>query len=168
MDPLFRWIESTPLSVWTRESTSILAFPAILSAHAIGMALAVGVNVAIAIHLLGMAPGIPTRELRRFSPIMMFGFWLTAASGAALLIAYPTKALTNPLFYVKLGLIGIAMSLSAAIDRRFVRPPQPRPPDERSPRTARWLAVASLAAWAGAITAGRLLAYTYRRLLVDF
>jgi hypothetical protein len=48
MDPFFRWIESTPLSVWTRESTSVLAFPAILSVHAIGMALAAGVNAAIA------------------------------------------------------------------------------------------------------------------------
>jgi hypothetical protein len=167
MDPLFRWIESTPLSVWTRESTSVLAFPAILSAHAIGMGLAVGVNVAIAIHLLGRAPGIPTPELRRFSPIMTFGLWLNAASGALLLIAYPTKALTNPLFYVKIGLIGIAMGLSATIDRRFVQPSLPLP-DERRRRRARWLAIASLVAWAGAITAGRLLAYTYRRLLVDF
>ena len=53
MDPVFRWIESSALSVWTRESTSLLAFPAILSAHAIGMALAAGVNAAIALHLLG-------------------------------------------------------------------------------------------------------------------
>jgi len=37
MDPFFLWLESTSLSVWTRESTSVFAFPAILSAHAIGM-----------------------------------------------------------------------------------------------------------------------------------
>lgn len=165
MDPVLRWIESTGLSVWTRESTSVLAFPAILSAHAIGMALAVGVNVAIALHLLGMTAGIPTRELGRFSAVMMFGFWVNAASGALLLVAYPTKAVTNPIFYVKLALIATAMALSAAIDHRFVRPSLA---GEETPGGGRWLAIASLAAWGGAITAGRLLAYTYRRLLVDF
>jgi hypothetical protein len=40
MDSVFRWVESSALSVWTRESTSLIAYPAILSAHAIGMALA--------------------------------------------------------------------------------------------------------------------------------
>src|SRR5262245_7807027 len=58
MDPVFRWIESSALSVWTRESTSLIAYPAILSAHAIGMALAAGVNAAIALRLLGAASEI--------------------------------------------------------------------------------------------------------------
>ena len=164
MDAVFRWVESSRLSVWTRESTSVLAFPAILSAHAIGMALAVGVNVAIAVHLLGLAPGIPTREFRKFSVVLWAGFWVNAASGAMLLVAYPTKALTNPLFYLKLTLIAVALTISVMIDSRFVQPAQP----EQPPSRARWLALASLVAWAGAITAGRLLAYTYRRLLVDF
>src|SRR4029077_13793239 len=85
MDPLFRWIETSPLSVWTRESTSLLAYPAILSVHAIGMGLAAGVNAAIALHLLGVGPDIPTRELRRFAAVVWFGFAINAASGVMLL-----------------------------------------------------------------------------------
>ena len=38
---------------------------------------------------------------------MWAGFWINALSGILLLIAYPTKALTNPLFYAKLVLIGL-------------------------------------------------------------
>jgi hypothetical protein len=166
MDALFRWIESTPLSVWTRESTSVLAFPAILSAHAIGMALAAGVNGAIALHMLGVGPGIPTREMRPFVGVLWAGFAMNVVSGLLLLVAYPTKALTNPVFYVKLSLIAIAMGIFAVIDRRLLRSPVPA--DDWASGTGRFLAAASLVSWAGAITAGRLLAYTYRRLMVDF
>jgi len=118
------------------------------------------------LHLLGVGPDIPASELKRFVPVMWLGFWLNAISGVALLIAYPTKALSNPLFYVKLSLIAAAMWTFVLIRSRVFRN-----------RTAikatafpslRFLAMASLACWAGAITSGRLLAYTYTRLLASW
>ena len=45
---------------------------------------------------------------------MWAGFWVNAVSGVLLLIAYPTKALTNPLFYVKLVLIAIGLGIAAS------------------------------------------------------
>lgn len=172
MDPVFRWIETSAFSVWTRESTSVFAYPAFLSAHAIGMGLAVGVCVAIALHLLGLLQGVPGRELRRWAFILWFGVVLNAASGFLLLIAYPTKALTNPVFYVKLGCIALGLWLYRVMHREL----EPRAigairGDEavRTDRAMlRWVAIGSLVSWAVAITAGRLLAYTYRRLFVDF
>jgi hypothetical protein len=157
MDAFFFWLEATRLSVWTRESPSIFAFPGILAAHAIGMGLAVGVNAAVALRLLGAAPGVPVGEMRRFFPYMWFGFWVNAASGVLLLIAYPTKALTNPLFYVKLLLIAIAMTIFVVLKRRLLEPP----------RSLRALSLAALVCWAGAIASGRFLAYTYTRLFAD-
>jgi hypothetical protein len=157
MDPFFFWLEATRLSVWTRESPSIFAFPGILAAHAIGMGLAVGVNAAVALRLLGAAPGVPVGEMRRFFPYMWLGFWVNAASGVLLLIAYPTKALTNPLFYIKLLLIAIAMTIFVVLKRRLLEPPP----------SLRALSLTALACWAGAITSGRLLAYTYTRLFAD-
>lgn len=140
----------------------MLAFPAILSAHAIGMGLAAGVNAAIALHLLGVGSSIPSAELKRFVPVMWLGFWLNAASGVALLVGYPTKALTNPVFYLKLSLIVLAMWLFATISRR-ISGGLATTVGGRSPGL-RLLAAASLASWAGAIISGRLLAYTYTRL----
>lgn len=166
MDPFFLWIESTPLSVWIRESISVFAFPAILSAHSIGLGLAAGFNTALALHLLGVGAGIPTSELRRFVPVMWFGFWLNAASGVLLLIGYPTKALTNPMFYLKLSFIALAMWLFTVINRRRLRGLIPE--GEGAPSKTTFLAIVSLACWAGAITSGRLLAYTYTRLLANF
>jgi len=78
-----------------------------------------------------------------------------------LLVGYPTKALTNPVFYLKLLLIAVAMVLFVRIDRLI------RSGDAAAPATARSLrrlAITSLVCWGGAITAGRLLAYTYLRL----
>lgn len=160
MDPFFLWLESTPLSQWITQSTSVFAFPTILSAHAIGMGLAAGINATIALHILGVASRVPSKELARFVPFMWFGFWLNFVSGVLLLIGYPTKALTNPVFYVKLTLIAAAMGLYLQIRRRMF--------DAPATRSLRWLAGASLVCWAGAITAGRLLAYTYTRLFANW
>ena len=91
---------------------------------------------------------------------------MSAASGVALLVAYPTKALTNPDFYVKLTLIALALVVVGRLDRRVFRgtkaldlPPTP---------AVRRLAIASLTCWSGAIVAGRLLAYTYTRLFASW
>jgi hypothetical protein len=166
MEALLGWLEATPLSVWTRESTSVWAFPAVLSAHAIGMALAAGISMAFALHLLGVGRGIPTAEFRRFVGLLWAGFWLNAVSGVVLLIAYPTKALTNPVFYLKMFCIGVAMRLFVVTKRELLRDDLPQHA-RVSPRW-RWMAAASLVSWTGAITAGRLLAYTHRHILAGF
>jgi hypothetical protein len=156
MDSLFRWIESSALSVWTRESTSLIAYPAILSAHAIGMALAAGVNAAIALRLLGAASEIPMAEMRRYAGVAWIGFAINAVSGMLLLIAYPTKALTNPMFYLKLSLIAVGLALFVAVNRRL---------EQWTSEARTWIGIALLVSWGSAIVAGRLLAYTYRRLM---
>ena len=163
LDPFFGWLESTSLSRWLVESTSVFAFPLVLALHTIGLALLVGLNAALDFRVLGVAAQIPVTAFRRFLPIMWAGFWLNAATGVLLLIAYPTKALTNPVFYLKLGLIGVATAILLAVRRRLLL--EPVVPSR--PGSLKLLAVASLACWAGAIIAGRLLAYTYNRLTVS-
>ncbi len=75
---------------------------------------------------------------------------MNAVSGVFLLIGYPTfKALTNPVFYLKL--IFIALAVTSAV--------------KAMPKGSKLWASMSLAGWTGAITAGRLLAYTYTRLM---
>ena len=44
MDSVFVWVESSTFSIWTRESTSVFAFPTFLAVHAIGMALVAGMG----------------------------------------------------------------------------------------------------------------------------
>ena len=160
LDPLFQWLESTALSLWIVQSPSLFAFPGILAAHTIGLGLLAGLNGALDLRLLGVAPRIPPASLTRLLPVMWFGLWVNVLSGLALLLAYPTKALTNPLFYAKLALIGVALAILRNTLARV------RGGDTASARI-RLLAAASLVVWAAAIAAGRLLAYTCTRLTVD-
>ena len=165
LDPYLRWLESTAFSTWMRESTSVFAFPIVLALHTIGLGLIAGLNVALDLRILGFAARIPVPEFRCFVPLMWLGLWLNLTSGLALLAAYPTKALTNPVFYLKLGLIIAALVILRVVRRRLLT--EGMAATTSTSGTFRILATASLACWAGAITAGRLLAYTYTRLMVD-
>jgi hypothetical protein len=165
MNSFLIWLEATTFSTWMRESPSVFAFPAILSCHTVGMGLVAGINTALALRILGVGSAIPIQHMKGFFPVMWFGFWLNAISGVALLMAYPTKALTNPDFYLKLILIAIAVALVKPITRRVFTVPAPVQASPGNGANIKFLAVASVACWFGAITAGRLLAYTYTRLM---
>jgi len=156
---IFKAIEETGLSIWIRESDSVFSFWFILSVHAIGMGLLVGASVLIGLRILGLAPDLPLAPLKRFYRFIWVGFWVQVVSGILLLIGYPTKSLTNPVFYVKLTLIGLAMaSMQMLWNRVFA---DSSLSEAAMMAKGRVFAVSSLIFWVGAITAGRLLAYTY-------
>jgi hypothetical protein len=157
------WVENTSLSMWVR-GESMLAFPTILSAHTVGMGFLAGTSAGIDLRLLGMANRVPVTALEKFYPVIWLALALNFASGTLLLIGYPYKAFTNPLFYVKLALIGVAVYLVVRIRNQVLL--QPDPDAASVVRRGRQLAVISLACWAGVILAGRLLAYTYTWLRV--
>lgn len=165
MDPFFIWIETSRLSTWLREDPSIMVFPFVLILHTVGLAFLVGANVAIDTRVLGLARGVPLLSLRRYYAAMWAGFWVNAFSGVLLLIAYPTKALTNPVFYAKLAFIAIALYLARLIRRDMLTGAIAA--GVRAPGRLRLLAFASLGVWAVSIFAGRFLAYTCSRLMVD-
>jgi hypothetical protein len=160
VDPFLAWIEDSDLSNWIRGSTSLLAFPTIITLHTIGMGFLAGGAAAISLRLLGFAPGIPLKPIERLYPLLWLAFAVNVATGILLLIAYPTKALTNPLFLIKLGLVGIAMWLLHHIGTTVLRAGDADKPPAGAP--VKSLALGSLAAWIAVITAGRLLAYTNR------
>ena len=121
-----------------------------------------GSNAAVDLRILGFAPRIPLPAMTKFYPVMWFGFAINTISGVLLLIGYPTKALTNPVFYLKLGCVAAGMVLMLWLRRKVVS-------DAGAPSaTGKVLAAVSLLVWVGAIIAGRLLAYTCNFLMVNF
>lgn len=153
------WLEATALSTWLREALTPFAFPTVLTLHTVGMGFLVGTNAALDLRILGVASQMPLKPMERFFPVMWFGFGLNAVSGVLLLIAYPTKALTNPLFYVKLTVIGLAVASIRLLRKHvFFDPGLDEQPISRKGKI---IAGVSLLLWAGAVTAGRFLAYTY-------
>ena len=113
--------------------------------------------------ILGFARGVPLQTMLPFFQAMWLGFWINAVSGVLLLITYPTKALTNPLFYIKLTLIALVAMHARWVRAQIVGNPAFGAP--RLPAIARVASAAALVCWAAAITTGRLLAYTYSYLM---
>ncbi len=144
---------------WSRRPT-VFVFPAILTLHTIGMGVLAGGSIAIDLRILGFAPKMALAPIGRFFLVLWLALAVNAVSGILLLIAYPTKALTNPLFYVKLLLIALGVMVLLRIKRRIFDDPRiERMPIERGDKR---LALLSITTWLAAIAAGRLLAYTYR------
>lgn len=158
-------LEQTDASLWVRESPSLWAFPFILYLHTLGLALLAGLSVGVDLWILASRTRPAAIAAANLYRAMWIGFGINALSGLALLLAYPAKALTNWVFYAKLSLIVLAVWTLDLI-RKEVFPPSPGRPADITPR-ARRLAVVSLLLWAGAILAGRLLAYTHTILLAS-
>lgn len=149
MTDLFASIEDSTLAAWVRESPSIWAYATILTLHTVGLAIVVGANVVVDLRLLGWATAIPLTALRAVFPIMWAGFAINFATGVLLFMADATTKSVQTVFYVKLTCITLALIVARTISKRL------RQQDDR----LRAFAIASLFLWAGAIVAGRLMAY---------
>ena len=90
---------------------------------------------------------------------MWLGLAINFTSGIFLVLAYPSKAFTNPDFYIKLTLVGFAVWLLLRMKRQVF--------DEGLLARGKTLAVWSLVLWLGVITSGRLLAYTCSYLVYE-
>src|SRR2546425_9130336 len=117
------------------------------------MALLVGASVIIDLRILGLAQDLPLAPLKSLYRFIWGGFWIQLVSGVLLLIAYPTKSLTNPDFYLKLTLIGLALTFMQMMKNRVFN-------DSGLSETVmmakgRVFAIWSLIFWVGAVTAGR-------------
>lgn len=157
------WLEETRPSTWMRESGG--AFFSSLVFHSIGMAFVAGIHVVTDLRILGVAPGVPRSLMRRYLPVLWASLVVVTLSGLALLLAYPAKALTNPVFYFKLAAIVAALWIMRALMRGVLgdsrRDPVP------APRREKVLAAVSLALWVAVITSGRFLAYTAKVMLAS-
>ena len=158
MNQFLHALEQLPFSVWVRESSSLWAFPTLLVAHTIGMAVVAGCSAMMSLAFLGFWPlHTPVKPLERLYPVMWTGFWINAATGLALLAADAATKLINPDFYVKMAFVfaGVYL-LRLTRSKVFADPQLDQGPVSASAKTLAW---ASLVCWFGAIVAGRLLAY---------
>ena len=151
-------IENSAYAVWVRESPSIFAYTSILSLHAIGLAIIVGINYLIAFRLLGFVPALPLAPLRKLFFWMYVGFTINLFSGASLLAANLSNDLGNWLFIAKLAFIALAMvNLELTRIHVFDRPGTLGA--DGLPKNARWFAWGALVTWGLAMVAGRFTAY---------
>jgi hypothetical protein len=155
MESYFEWLRSLPTSIYISESESLLAYPLVLFLHSVGMAVSVGVAFVIASRLLGLANMVRVSSLRVLFGIFWGAFVLNLITGSLLFAAAATTIGYSPVYYAKLTLIVIGLSLSVPM-RRFVAG---EAGDQVVPRRLKTMAAISLVVWIGVITSGRLIAY---------
>ena len=156
MDLLMR-LEASGMSTWLRESQSLWAFPFVLTLHTVGLGLIVGSTVVVDLRILGGASRMPLKPLEKLFSIMWIGLALNAVSGLMLFAKEATTVGVSGVFWVKMSLIALSIWVLTHIKTRVFDDPLV---DKRPiPNNVRALALLSILLWAGAITAGRLMAY---------
>jgi hypothetical protein len=150
-------LSATTFARWINESESLFAYPGMLFFHTLGLAIVVGISIAVGLRLLGFATRIPLASMRALFRYLWLGFWINAVSGAMLFAADAPRKAQNPLFEIKLALVALGVMVMALVYRHLVQ--VEREPRDTSRTLSRLLAIASLLIWTAAIAAGRLIAY---------
>jgi len=153
---LLVWLESLPLAIWVHESPSVWAQPTVLTLHTMGMGVLVGASWMLDLRLLGIGRNIPLSSFGWVFRAVMVGLIVNLVTGILLFAGRATLWWTAFPFLVKMLLV-VASAATLMPLRSYVLHGDPNQ-REVSGR-ARLLAIASIVAWSGAITAGRLLAY---------
>ena len=149
------WLESlqnSGFSQWVVGSDSIWAYPMILTMHTVGLGIVVGSAAVLDLRLLGVGRGIPIQEMRRVLPLFWVGFFINLVSGVMLFVSEAADKAAQPVFLVKLLLVAAGVVVTSQLRNVAF--------DAAIPAArVRTLAKVSLCVWAGAIVAGRLMAY---------
>jgi hypothetical protein len=153
---LFRSLQDSAFTEWFLGSESIWTYPTVLTLHTIGMAILVGASFVVHLRILKVADGIPLKRLQQLYRFIWIGFIINLTTGLVLFVTQAADRIVDPVFYVKIGSIAVALWFGSLVKRGAIDP-------DDAPRVAtrqnRSLAAASLGLWIVAIVAGRLMAY---------
>ena len=154
---MLEWIETTQLGLWLRESPSVWAFPTVLTLHTVGLAVLIGASWVLDLRLLGVGRQVPLTAFRWVFPTIAAGLIVNLLTGVLLFIKNAaTWGVALP-FFIKMALVVASVATLLPIRSLVLRSGDQQ---REMGGNARMLAVASILAWAAAVTAGRLLAYT--------
>ena len=150
------WLESLPLAVWVHESPSVWAQPTVLTLHTMGMAVLVGASWVLDLRLLGISRNVPLSAFRWVFPAVTVGLIVNLVTGVLLFAQRATTLGPSMPFLIKMCLVIASVATLVPLRSHVFRSDA----DQREVSgNARLLAIASILAWSGAITTGRLLAY---------
>jgi hypothetical protein len=153
----FAWLESTPIADFIR--TVPWAYPALETAHYIGLACLVGGIMLIDLRLLGFARSLPMRPVLGLLRFVWAGFIINAVSGTLIFIYGATSFSANSAFRLKMVLMLLAGINAAIFTVAVARSGDAWVESGQIPRPVKAIATASFVLWLGVVTAGRWMAY---------
>jgi hypothetical protein len=138
------------------------AFPGVLTLHTTGMAVLVGASWVLDLRLLGVSRHVPLSSFRWVFPAVAVGLAVNLTTGLLLFAKNATTWGTSIPFLVKMALVIASVAMLVPLRSLVLRGEtvgSAKASAGEVPGSARGLAIASILAWIGAVTAGRLLAY---------
>jgi hypothetical protein len=143
--PFAEWLAQTGISLAIQSHEWVI--PTIQSIHILAICAFVGSVMMIDLHVLGSAWRDQTlSETRaRFGPWAWWSLAVLFVTGLLMIVGEPPRELLAISFWMKMALVGFAVTLQMTLIRR------PLPP----------LAAATFLLWLGVIVLGRLIAYDY-------
>lgn len=154
---MFDWLENTSVATWVGES--LWGYPFLLSLHAVGLAVVVGIFSMRDLRLLGVYRGI---QPAAFVPLVKFaviGFIINAISGFLLFTSQAVTFVNSTPFLLKISCVAAGMILAVILQSRLRGELSVTSGGVAISGSTKLIAFISLLIWMAAIVAGRLIAY---------
>lgn len=145
------WIEDSKIGMLV--SSSEWGYPIVLSLHAVGMAVLVGVSLMITLRVLGIASAVPVTAMEPYWIYGIGGFIVNLVSGVALFMGSASTLFFSGAFQIKIVGVIIGLILTWWLVKICLRG------SGEVTTNHKILSAAALLAWAVALVAGRLIGY---------
>jgi hypothetical protein len=151
MDALWLALQESGFGTFVRNS--VFLYPAANVLHVVGVMSFFGLIATMDLALLGVTSQTPAKQvIGRLRPFAVALLLLIAATGSVLFVAEAVAIAANPVFQLKIALLGLALA-NVVVNEWVLRSRG----DGAS--LARLTAFMSLLAWLGVAALGRLIAY---------
>jgi hypothetical protein len=154
---MLTWMESTGYSEWIL--TSSTGWPMMLSIHAIGLAITVGVIFSMNLRVLGLYGTIPYTSLYNLLRIAWIGIVMNVITGFSIFMTQATMYVTSVPFLLKITFIILGIANLVYMLKVLKREAASWQAAGAVPQIGRTLAWTSLFFWVFAVVTGRLIAY---------
>jgi hypothetical protein len=151
------WLESTAYAQWIL--ISIPGWPLMLTIHAVGLAMILGVVFALNLRMLGLFRTIPYTALYDLLQIAWIGIVLNVFSGLSIFTTQAAMYVTNVPFLFKIAMIVLGILNLVYTQKTLRREAAGWEASGTAPSIALGLALSSLVFWVAAVVTGRLIAY---------
>ena len=130
-----------------------------LSLHAVGMAISVGLLIVLNLRLLGLFRVISWSFMLRALGLVWLGLCVNFFSGVALFLPRGAEYVRDPAFITKIFLICVGVSITCYLRKILASQSELWHVNRGAPPRLRFCAVISIFVWFGTIMSGRLIAY---------
>lgn len=158
MDALAAALQNSALSQLLR--SSIWLYPLVNIGHVVGIALLFGAIVPLDLRLMGFFKRTLLEHLANtLVPVAVAGLVLALFTGSLLFATRPLDYVGEPLFGIKLGLLGAAVVNALVLNFSLGSRWMGLEPRDLPLMACRLHGMLSVVLWMGVITAGRLMGY---------